>query len=125
MNTSNEGNNLLGSFHHWLEAAIRKVVQEELARRTQAALEGQVGDEKAAEIRMELARINAKEFITAREAATLLSCSVRHIHNLVDRARREAANNPIPYRKVGDTTVFRRVDLVAWTEGGSRGKAAA
>ncbi len=29
----------------------------------------------------------SKEFISAKEAAVLLNCSERHIHNLVDRAR--------------------------------------
>jgi hypothetical protein len=103
-----DGNNPLSGLHQWIEDVVKRVAREEFARRAQAAPPGSSGDERAEEIRAELARINAKEFITAREAATLLSCSVRHMHNLVDRTRRDVADNPIPYRKVGDTTVFRR-----------------
>ena len=61
-------------------------------------------------------RITSKEFISAKEAALLLNCSERHIHNLVDRARRGISENPIPYRKVGETTTFLRTELIEWTK---------
>jgi hypothetical protein len=63
----------------------------------------------------------AKEFISAKEAAILLNCSERHIHNLVDRARRGIGGNPIPFRKIGDTTTFLRTELLEWTKGESNG----
>ena len=63
-----------------------------------------------------LRRIMSKEFISAKEASVLLNCSERHIHNLVDRARRGLSDNPIPYRKVGETTTFLRTELIEWTK---------
>jgi Helix-turn-helix domain len=61
----------------------------------------------------------SKEFISAKEAAVLLNCSERHIHNLVDRARRQLDNHPIPFRKIGETTTFLRTELLEWTKGNS------
>lgn len=112
---------LLEGFDERIRAVAKELLVEELNRR---AKDGSPGshDKESDSIRAEQAKIQAKEFITAREAATLLSCSARHIHNMVDRARRGNRDNPIPYRKVGDTTVFRRIDLIEWTEGpGAKG----
>lgn len=109
-------NTLLESLDERIRAVAREMIKEELGRRAASSSGGAFRDEGAESIRAELAKIQAKEFITAREAATLLSCSARHIHNLVDRARHSNPHHPIPFRKVGDTTVFRRVDLIAWTE---------
>jgi excisionase family DNA binding protein len=61
----------------------------------------------------------SKEFISAKEAAVLLNCSERHIHNLVDRARRQIDDNSIPFRKIGETTSFLRTELLEWTKGQS------
>ena len=66
-----------------------------------------------------LQRIMSKEFISAKEASVLLNCSERHIHNLVDRARRQIGDRPIPFRKIGETTTFLRTELLEWTKGES------
>lgn len=60
-----------------------------------------------------------KEFIPAKEASVLLNCSEPHIHNLVDRARRQIGDYPIPFRKVGEVTTFLRTELLEWTKGRS------
>jgi hypothetical protein len=57
----------------------------------------------------------SKEVISAKEAAVLLNCSERHIHNLVVRAHREIDDNPIPFREIGETTSFLRTELLEWT----------
>jgi hypothetical protein len=72
-------------------------------------------DQEARRFQQTIQRIMSKEFISAKEAAVLLNCSERHIHNLVDRAHRQIEDNPIPFRKIGETTSFLRTELVEWT----------
>ena len=76
-------------------------------------------DPEAINLQHRLQRIMCKEFISAKEASVLLNCSERHIHNLVDRARRQIGDNPIPFRKVGEVTTFLRTELLEWTKGRS------
>jgi hypothetical protein len=113
-----EDENLLSS----LDEHIRRISREVLEQRF--ASQGQDGsrvviDPEAQRLQQALQRIMSKEFISAKEAAILLNCSERHIHNLVDRARRQLDNHPIPFRKIGETTTFLRIELLEWTKGNS------
>jgi hypothetical protein len=92
-----------------------QVIEEEFAKRQICEKFGVV-DPDAIKLRHCLQRIMCKEFISAKEAAVLLNCSERHIHNLVDRARRQIGDNPIPFRKVGEVTTFLRTELLEWTK---------
>jgi acetamidase/formamidase len=65
---------------------------------------------------MMLERINAKDFISTKEAAFLLSCSDGHIRNLVDKAKKGTTKYPIPFRDLDGVTSFNRIELLAWSE---------
>jgi hypothetical protein len=96
----------------------REVLEQQLSQE-RGATDLLVIDQEARRLQQTLQRIMSKEFVSAKEAAVLLNCSERHIHNLVDRARREVDDNPIPFRKIGDTTSFLRTELLEWTRGQS------
>jgi CRP-like cAMP-binding protein len=96
----------------------REVLEQQLAQE-RGATDLLVIDQEARRLQQTIQRIMSKEFISAKEAAVLLNCSERHIHNLVDRARREIDDNPIPFRKIGETTSFLRAELLEWTRGQS------
>src|SRR5262245_13101833 len=72
-------------------------------------------DSEARETRQRIQRINAKEFITIREASLLLSCSRGHVDNLLGKARNGATENPIPFRDLDGVVVFNREELLAWS----------
>lgn len=92
----------------------REVLEQQLAQE-RGATDLLVIDQEARRLQQTIQRIMSKEFVSAKEAAVLLNCSERHIHNLVDRARREIDDNPIPFRKIGETTSFLRAELLEWT----------
>jgi hypothetical protein len=71
-------------------------------------------DEASAKLRRQLALIKAKEHVTVREAALLLSCSESHIRKLVTMARKGKARRPIPYVDLEGVTVFPRDILLNW-----------
>lgn len=96
----------------------REVLEQQIAQE-RGATDLLVIDQEARRLQQTLQRIMSKEFVSAKEAAVLLNCSERHIHNLVDRARRQIDDNPIPFRKIGETTSFLRIELLEWTRGQS------
>jgi hypothetical protein len=96
----------------------REVLEQQLAQE-RGATDLLVVDQEARRLQQTLQRIMSKEFISAKEAAVLLNCSERHIHNLVDRARRQIDDDPIPFCKIGQTTSFLRTELLEWTGGQS------
>lgn len=102
-------------FDEHIRNISKQVIEEEFAKR-QICEELVVVNPEAIKLQHSLQRIMCKEFISAKEAAVLLNCSERHIHNLVDRARRQIGDNPIPFRKVGDVTTFLRTELLEWTK---------
>lgn len=105
-----------------LDERIRRISREVLEQQRaqeRGATDLLVIDQEARRLQQTLQRIMSKEFISAKEAAVLLNCSERHIHNLVDRARRQIDDNPIPFRKIGETTSFLRAELLEWTRGQS------
>ena len=105
-------------FDEHIRNISKRVIEEEFAKHQTG--EGFVTvDPEAIKLHHCLQRIMCKEFISAKEAAVLLNCSERHIHNLVDRARRQIGDNPIPFRKVGEVTTFLRTELLEWTKGRS------
>lgn len=92
-----------------LDERIRRISREVLEQQLtqeRGATDLLVIDQEARRLQQTLQRIMSKEFISAKEAAVLLNCSERHIHNLVDRARRQIDDNPIPFRKIGETSSF-------------------
>ncbi len=109
-----EGDSLITSLDERIRIISREVLEQQLAEEQQQT-NCVVVDAEARRLHQVLQRIMAKEFISAKEAAVLLNCSERHIHNLVDRARRQISDNPIPFRKIGETTTFLRSELLEWT----------
>lgn len=111
-------NGFSNAFDEHIRSISKQVVEEEFTKR-QIGEESVVVDPETIKLQQCLHRIMCKEFISAKEAAVLLNCSERHIHNLVDRARRQIGDNPIPFRKVGEVTTFLRAELLEWTKGRS------
>ena len=111
-------NGFSNAFDEHIRSISKQVIEEEFAKHQTG--EGFVTpDPEAMKLQRSLQRIMCKEFISAKEAAVLLNCSERHVHNLVDRARRQIGDNPIPFRKVGEVTTFLRTELLEWTKGRS------
>ena len=71
-------------------------------------------DDAPAKLRQQLALIKAKEHVTVKEAALLLSCSESHIRKLVMLARKGKARRPIPYVDMEGVTIFPRDSLLNW-----------
>jgi len=71
-------------------------------------------DDAAAKLRQQLALIKAKEHVTVKEAALLLSCSESHIRKLVVLARKGKTRRPIPYVDIEGVTIFPRGSLLNW-----------
>ena len=75
---------------------------------------GQNTDEASLQLRQQLSVIKAKEHVTVREAALLLSCSESHIRKLVTIARKNKTLRPIPFVDMEGVTVFPREALQQW-----------
>ena len=73
-------------------------------------------DDASAKLREQLKLIKAKEHITVREAALLMSCSDSHIRKLVMLARKRKTARPIPFVELEGMTVFPLVDLLNWAK---------
>ena len=71
-------------------------------------------DDSAAKLRQQLALIKAKEHVTVKEPALLLSCSESHIRKLVMLARKGETRRPIPYVDMEGVTIFPRDSLLNW-----------
>lgn len=71
-------------------------------------------DDAPAKLRQQLALIKAKEHVTVKEAALLLSCSESHIRKLVMLARKGKSCRPIPYVDMEGLTIFPRESLLNW-----------
>ncbi len=94
-----------------MKAIARDVVQETL--RAYAA-DLPKSNDPSAKLRDQLILIKAKEHVTVKEAALLLSCSESHIRKLVTLARKGKTRRPIPYVDMEGVTVFPRDILLAW-----------
>lgn len=65
-------------------------------------------------LRQQLALIKAKDHVTVKEAALLLSCSESHIRKLVMMSRKGKTRRPIPFVDMEGVTVFPRELLLNW-----------
>ena len=74
----------------------------------------QPSDDAAAKLRGQLALIKAKEHVTVKEAALLLSCSQSHVRKLVMLARKGKTRRPVPYIDMEGVTIFPRESLLDW-----------
>jgi hypothetical protein len=70
--------------------------------------------EPSAKLHWQLGLIKAKEHITVKEAALLLSCSESHIRKLVMLARKGKTRRPVPFVDLEGVTVFPLVALLNW-----------
>lgn len=73
-----------------------------------------VTNDAPAKLREQLSLIKAKEYVTVKEAALLLSCSESHIRKLIKLARKGKSLRPIPFVDMEGVTVFPLSDLLAW-----------
>src|SRR2546421_9368175 len=67
-------------------------------------------DDAPAKLRTQLALIKAKEHVTVKEAALLLSCSESHVRKLIRLARKGKSRRPIPFVDMEGVTVFPLCD---------------
>lgn len=90
-----------------LQQLVADEVQKAIATRTQSISTENIERKRIIE------EINLKPFITAKEAAYLLSCSESTIRRLVREAKEKT--NPIPYTQLTDgLVVFDRIKLLNW-----------
>lgn len=89
----------------------RAVVQEAIANSIAPV---QLSDNRSVKLREQLSFIKAKEHVTVKEAALLLSCSESHIRKLVMLARKGKTRRPVPYIDMEGLTIFPRESLLDW-----------
>ena len=73
-----------------------------------------IAHDASTKLREDLALIKAKEHVTVKEAALLLSCSESHIRKLVHLARQGKARHPIPFADIEGLTIFPVSTLLHW-----------
>jgi hypothetical protein len=91
---------------------IAREIFQEVAR--DYADQSREPDKGALKLREQLALIKAKEHVTVKEAALLLSCSESHVRKLVMLARKGKSRRPIPYIDMEGVTVFPLSSLLDW-----------
>lgn len=89
----------------------RAIVQEAIANSIAPV---QLSDNRSVKLREQLSFIKAKEHVTVKEAALLLSCSESHIRKLVMLARKGKTRRPITYIDMEGVTIFPRESLLDW-----------
>ncbi len=82
-----------------------------------------ITDDAPAKLREQLALIKAKEHVTVKEAALLLSCSESHIRKLIKVARKGKSRHPIPFVDLEGVTVFPVCNLLDWASPKPKGQA--
>lgn len=97
-----------------LDERIERIARDVLQAVIHDAAPSHASDEVSAKLREQLALIKAKEHVTVREAALLLSCSESHIRKLVTMARKGKTHRPIPFVDMEGVTVFPRDILLDW-----------
>jgi hypothetical protein len=113
--SAEDKDNLISLLDERIRRISREVV-EELQTREQGASGSSVTDSEVRKLRETMRCIMAKEFVSIKEVALLLNCSDGHIRNLVGKAQKGKASNPIPFLDLDGVTVFPRVKLLAWAE---------
>ncbi len=99
-----------------LDARIEEIARKvflECDGTSRASAEPTTNDAPA-KLREQLALIKAKEHVTVKEAALLLSCSESHIRKLVMLARKGKSRRPVPYFDMEGVTIFPRESLLNW-----------
>jgi len=91
---------------------IAREVFEEVER--DYAGQSHLTDDASAKLREQLALIKAKERVTVKDAALLLSCSESHVRKLVKLARKGKSHRPIPFVDMEGVTVFPLHALLDW-----------
>lgn len=71
-------------------------------------------DPEAEQTRRTIEKINAKEFVSADEAAFLFGCSEQHLRNQVQKAIDGTAVHPIPFADIDNVTRFPLKELLEW-----------
>ena len=77
-------------------------------------------DDASAKLREQIAFIKAKEHVTVKEAALLLSRSESHIRKLVMLARKGKTRRPVPYIDLEGVIIFPREILLDWASAKSQ-----
>lgn len=98
-----------------LDARIEEIARAvflECERASNAS--AQPSDDAPATLREQLAFIKAKEHVTVKEAALLLSCSESHIRKLVMLARKGKTHRPVPYVDIEGITILPRESILEW-----------
>ena len=94
-----------------MKEIAREVFQEVIHHYTaRAPVEGNA----PTKLREQIALIKAKEHVTVKEAALLLSCSESHVRKLVRLARKGKSRRPIPFVDMEGVTVFPLCTLLGW-----------
>lgn len=102
-------------FAAMLTGKMREIAQEVFREAAHDYLgQANAADDAAARLREQIALIKAKENITIKEAALLLSCSESHIRKLVKLALKGKSRRPIPSVPMEGVTVFPLRDLLDW-----------
>lgn len=95
-----------------IELIARKIFHET----AENVLSIQPSSDASLKLRDQLSFIKAKEHITVREAALLMSCSDSHIRKLVMLARKTKTARPIPFVELEGMTVFPLADFLNWAK---------
>ena len=93
-----------------LDARIRHIAEEVIEREQSSSGAGS----KAEELSVRIARIRAKDFLSASEAALLLGCSDGHLRNLVREAKKGRKRHPVPFCDLDGVYTFPREELLRW-----------
>ena len=111
--SSEDNTNLLSVIDDHIRRVARQVIEEQ---RTIKPGPEPSSDSEARKLSETVRRIMAKEFVSIKEVALLLGCSDGHVRNLVGKALRGQALNPIPFRDLDGVTVFPRCELLEWAK---------
>jgi hypothetical protein len=107
-----------------LSERMKEIAREVFQEITQDyADHSRVTDDAPAKLREQLALIKAKEHVTVKEAALLLSCSESHIRKLIKLARKGKSRHPIPFVDMEGVTVFPVCNLLDWASPKPEGQA--
>ncbi len=98
-----------------LSGRMRAIAQEVFREAAHDYLgQSNATDDAAVKLREQIALIKAKENITIKEAALLLSCSESHIRKLINLALKGKSRRPIPSVPMDGVTVLPLRDLLDW-----------
>ncbi len=103
-----------------LDARIEEIARAVFLECNARMASAQPSDDAAAKLRGQLALVKAKEHVTVKEAALLLSCSESHIRKLVMLARKGKTRRPVPYIDLEGVIIFPREILLDWASAKSQ-----